>query len=549
MSNLMQDLQGPGSMLGFGIGLRAPHYRDFLERRPPADWLEVHTENYLAPGGWDVRVLETLRKDYPISLHGVGLGIGSARGFSEAHLQRICDVVRRIEPALVSEHLCWSAVGDRHLNDLLPMPLTQVALDMVCQRVELVQERLGRRILLENVSTYVRFQADTMSETGFLSEVAARTGCGILLDINNLYVNQCNHGENASEAMLAIPAHAVGEMHLAGHLVTPDAVIDRHGDHVAQAVWDLYASAVERFGKVPTLIEWDTDVPALDVLLAEAQRAREVAATVWQRKEAEQLAVVQQTFSNALFDARSEMMAVPMFKGDAQRTAQRLALYRGNLTGSWAKALASAYPVLHALVGEEFFAALARAFGKEHPSNDGDLNRFGEQFADFLDRFPHVADYPYFPDMARLEWALHQAHYAGDASPIDAAWLAHMTPEQMGAARFVFHPACRLIASEWAVVQAWRAHQSEAEKFPDALARREYGVIIRPQWKADVLAIDAATHAALSAMMRGEPLGTALDAALEIDQAFAFGEQLQQWLRHGLFVTAEFSAPALEGQS
>jgi uncharacterized protein (UPF0276 family) len=265
--------------LGFGVGLRAPHYRDFLQHRPAVDWLEVHTENYLAQGGWDAHVLEQLRQDYPISLHGVGLGIGSATGFSEQHLQRVREVVQRTQPALVSEHLCWGAVDDRHLNDLLPMPLTQEALALVCQRIDHVQTVLGRQILLENVSTYLRYRDDMMSEAEFLSAVASHTGCGVLLDINNLFVNQCNHQEDALAALEAIPRHIVGEMHLAGHLVTPDAVIDHHGDRVAESVWALYETAVQRFGPVSTLIEWDTDIPAIDVLLSEAECARKIAST------------------------------------------------------------------------------------------------------------------------------------------------------------------------------------------------------------------------------------------------------------------------------
>jgi uncharacterized protein (UPF0276 family) len=267
----------PFSQLGFGVGLRAPHYREFLQDRPAVDWLEVHTENYLNQGGWDAYVLERLRQDYPISLHGVGLGIGSARGFSEQHLQRVREVVQRVQPALVSEHLCWGAVDDRHLNDLLPMPLTHEALALVCQRVDHIQNVLGRQLLLENVSTYLRYRDDAMSESEFLAAVAARTGCGVLLDINNLFVNQCNHQEDALAALQAIPQHMVGEMHLAGHLVTPDAVIDHHGDYVADPVWSLYETAVRRFGPVSTLIEWDTDIPALEVLLGEAGQARNIA--------------------------------------------------------------------------------------------------------------------------------------------------------------------------------------------------------------------------------------------------------------------------------
>ena len=226
-------------LAGAGVGLRAAHYRDFLARRPKVGWLEVHTENYLQPSGWDSHVLQTLRQDYPLSLHGVGLGLGSARGFSEAHLQRVRAVVERTEPALVSEHLCWGAVAQRQLNDLLPLALNGAALDVLCARVGRVQEVLKRPILLENVSTYLRFADDAMSEAQFLAELARRSGCGLLLDINNLYVNQCNHGEDALLALHSIAPGSVGELHLGGHLLTPHAVIDHHGAAVADPVWEL----------------------------------------------------------------------------------------------------------------------------------------------------------------------------------------------------------------------------------------------------------------------------------------------------------------------
>lgn len=264
--------------LGFGIGLRATHYRDFLEHRPAVDWIEVHSENYFGQGGRDLHVLETLRNDYPLSLHGVGLGIGSSTDeFFHAHLERIATLVNRFQPALVSEHLCWAAVPGRHLNDLLPLPLTAAAFDRLCQRVDAMQTTLGRQVLIENVSTHLRFRADEMGETDFLARLARRTGCGVLLDVNNLYVNQCNHGEDALAAMDALAGLTPGEIHLAGHLVTPESVIDHHGDRVAPVVWDLYREALARFGPVSTLIEWDTDIPALEVLVDEAARARQVA--------------------------------------------------------------------------------------------------------------------------------------------------------------------------------------------------------------------------------------------------------------------------------
>ena len=265
--------------LGVGIGLRTPHYRSFLDHRPKVDWLEVHTENFFDAGTWDAHVLDTLRQDYSISLHGVGLAIGSAAGFSDEHLQRAAATIRRLDPVLISEHLCWGAVSDRHLNDLLPLPLTEEALRLVVERVDRIQQLLGRRLLLENVSTYLRFQDDAMTEAEFLAATVERTGCGVLLDINNLYVNQHNHGEDALAAMQALAIECVGELHLAGHLLSGDLLIDHHGARVAPPVWALYQAALQRYGPVATLIEWDTDVPELSVLLDEARQARAHMAT------------------------------------------------------------------------------------------------------------------------------------------------------------------------------------------------------------------------------------------------------------------------------
>ncbi|TWG88478.1 hypothetical protein L602_001200000710 [Cupriavidus gilardii J11] len=260
-----------------GIGLRAAHYRDFLEGTPPVEWVEVHTENYLADGGWDLHVLRHVRRRYAVSLHGVGLGIGSANGLCHAHLRRIAALVALIEPVRVSEHLCWAHAGGRHHNDLMPLPLDERTVRIVASRVDEVQQVLGRQILLENIATPLRCRADTLGETQCLAEIAARSGCGVLLDLNNLYVNQCNHGEDARRALDALRPAMVGELHLAGHLVTPDGLIDHHGARVASEVWDLYRVALRRLGSVPTLIEWDTDVPALAVLLDEAQAARRIA--------------------------------------------------------------------------------------------------------------------------------------------------------------------------------------------------------------------------------------------------------------------------------
>jgi len=260
--------------LGAGIGLRARHYGDFLRAPPAVGWVEVHSENYFGAGGLDRHVLERVRADLPVSLHGVGLGLGSAEGFSAAHAANIKRLADWIEPVFVSEHLCWCAGPDGSYNDLLPLPYAPEALDLLAARVRQFQDLLGRRILVENVSAYVAFAESAMAEGEFIAELVRRSGCGVLLDVNNLYVNQVNLGSDALAQMQALPRDAVQEIHLAGHLVTDEALIDTHGERVADAVWRLFDAALERFGPVATLIEWDTDVPALDVLLQEAAKAR-----------------------------------------------------------------------------------------------------------------------------------------------------------------------------------------------------------------------------------------------------------------------------------
>ena len=530
----------PGAV---GVGLRAPHYRQFLEQRPKLDWLEVHTENFLDQSGFDWHVLQSLRRDYPFSLHGVGLGLGSARGFSVAHLERVAALVERVEPVLVSEHLCWGAVQDRHLNDLLPLALNDAMLELLCERVQRVQQRLGRPILLENVSGYVRFVDDSMSEAAFMAALAQRTGCALLVDVNNLYVNQCNHGEDALAALACIRPETVGELHLAGHLVTPSAVIDHHGAAVAPQVWALYQAALARFGAVPTLIEWDTDVPALEVLLGEAEKARRLALSAAPPIKAPSRAAVaaarvgamadsslglrQASFALARFDSASACSITPHIT-----TPNRFALYRGNLTVTWDKVLGAAYPVIRQLVGDEFFTALARAYGLAHPSENPDLNHFGERFAHFLAHFEPVSDYPYLPDMARLEWSLHRTHYAPDAAPVTPDVLARLSPDQFERACFTLNGV--LFASPLAVVSLWQTHQKVDPAFPDDLAAPSWAAVCRPRWKAELLALDAAGFAALSAVTAGASMGQALGAAFDLDEQFDIATQLRLWLGHGL---------------
>jgi uncharacterized protein (UPF0276 family) len=256
-----------------GIGLRAPHFEDLAGERPPLSFLEVHSENFFADGGPSIAWLERFRADYAISLHGVGMSLGSVDPLDGEHLARLARLVRRIEPALVSEHLCWSSAGGRHFNELLPLPCTEESLAHVASRIDEVQSSLGRRILVENVPAYVRFRASSIPEGEFLTQLARRTGCAILLDVNNAWVNAMNHGDDAHAFLASVDPAVVGEIHLAGAERGGAGWIDTHGAPVPPEVWALYETVIGRLGPVATLVEWDVNIPALPVLVAQARRA------------------------------------------------------------------------------------------------------------------------------------------------------------------------------------------------------------------------------------------------------------------------------------
>lgn len=260
-----------------GVGLRAVHYADFLDGRPRTGWLEIHAENYFARGGLHHQILLDIAERYPISVHGVGLSLGSADGLDADHLEHFAHLVDELRPCCVSEHLAWSRLGGTYYNDLLPLPLTEESFSVVSEHVVRVQDRLGRQLLIENPSAYLCFAESTIPEPDFLAGLVHYTGCGILLDINNLFVSAQNLRFDPASYLYTIPSSAVGELHLAGHepsrAPNVELLIDTHSRRIAESVWTLYAQALRYLGPQRTLIEWDHEIPALETLLAEARRA------------------------------------------------------------------------------------------------------------------------------------------------------------------------------------------------------------------------------------------------------------------------------------
>jgi len=269
-----------------GVGLKAQHYAEILKNRPDIGWFEVHTENYMGAGGPPHRYLEAIAERYPLSFHGVGLSLGSADGLNPQHLNRKRELVDKYRPSLVSEHLSWSSFGGTYLNDLLPLPYTEETLKVITDHVRQTQDVLGRRILIENPSTYLQYEDSIIPETDFLMMLADLSGCGILLDVNNVYVSAWNHGFDAKGYIQALNGAPIAEIHLAGHHFNTDITkefpesqglrIDDHGSPVTNAVWNLYTEALSLFGATPTLIEWDTNIPDLSVLMNEGTKAEAV---------------------------------------------------------------------------------------------------------------------------------------------------------------------------------------------------------------------------------------------------------------------------------
>ncbi|MGO9454623.1 MAG: DUF692 domain-containing protein [Candidatus Binataceae bacterium] len=260
--------------LGFGVGLRRPHYAHVLNEHPAVDWFEVVSENFMVAGGLPLRVLERVRERYPIVLHGVSMSLGSTDPLNRQYLVQLRDLARRFEPAWVSDHLCWTGVGGHNLHDLLPLPYTEEAVSWVAKRIAQVQETLERPILIENVSSYMNFAHSTMSEWDFLSAVAEEADCGILLDINNIYVSAFNHGFEPKRYLESVPISRVVQYHLAGHSDHGSYLLDTHDHPVCAEVWSLYETAVRRFGKVSMLLEWDDNIPEFSTLEAAADEAR-----------------------------------------------------------------------------------------------------------------------------------------------------------------------------------------------------------------------------------------------------------------------------------
>ena len=463
--------------LGFGLGLRTVHYEAVLREDPTVDWFELLSENYMVAGGKPLHYLDQICERYPVVMHGVSLSIGSTDPLDWDYLKRLKALAKRVEPAWVSDHLCWTGVDGTNLHDLMPLPYTGEAVEHVAARVRQAQDFLERRILLENVSSYVTYKQSGMTEWEFLTAVAERSDCLILLDINNIYVSSQNHDFDPIAYLEGVPGERVRQFHLAGHTHNGQLIIDSHDQSLIDPVWNLYDEAVRRFGSVSTMIERDDNIPPLAELLAELDQARchhEAQLAMGSRVQAPArssdageakrplpsapLQRLQRDFeSYVLRGDGADRIGSQIVGNDTAQASERLGVYWDAYRLRLLEVLETDFPALHTLLGDAQFEDLGHAYIDAHPSHAPSLRWFGRHMADYLRTTKGYASRPMLAEMAAFEWAQGEVFDAEDVRAIEPADMAALAPEHWARMCFELHPSVQRIDLTWNVPAAWAA--------------------------------------------------------------------------------------------
>ncbi len=522
---------------GCGVGLRTEHYEVITRDWPEMDWFEAITENYMDSGGRPLRILEEVRKRYPVAIHGVSLSIGSVDPLNPRYLERLKNLNDRIAPFVVSDHLCWTGVDGNQLHDLLPLPFTEEALRHIVSRVQQVQECLGRKILLENVSSYVTYKHSVIPEWEFLAETARRSGCGILLDLNNVYVNAQNHKFDPYTYLENIPGEKVGQFHLAGHTDMGDFLFDTHKGEVIAPVWGLYRKALELYGPVSTLIEWDEAIPEFSRLAQEAEKAR-----AYYRKAEAVKRNSQKTASVSSFSTVPEISAPPL--KDVQRWmkvffqpspekglagsesllnpqgkatgVERMGVYAEGYGIRIHEALKEAYEAVRHVIGEGRFWELAQSYASAYPSQEYNLSLAGRHFPGFLEKSSLLQEWPFLSDLAGLEWAVTEAFHSFDRPPQELSALSGLALEDWEKVSFEFQPSLRLVRSSWPVLDIWRERKTPHEKIKIDLQNRPQWIVVgRLEWKVRSESVTALEYECLDLLRSGRSLGEVCEVLAE----------------------------------
>lgn len=540
---------------GFGLGLRTQHYADFLARKQPLDWLEIITDNYLIDGGKPLAVLDAIRRDYPVAMHGVAMSIGASQGVEVPYLQRVKALADRIEPLWVSDHLCWTGPGPEQLHDLYPLPYTDESARHVIAQIRHAQDVLGRRLVLENVSSYVRYRQDSASEWQFLAHIAEEADCLLLVDVNNIYVSSVNHGFDPLTYLQALPAHRVQQIHLAGHSDNGDHIIDTHDHPVAQPVWDLYAQACQRFGAVAAMIERDDHIPPLAELLDEMATARRIAARHMASPEPATavvmplalavdplpLAAVQRHFADQVLAD-----ALPPGAPDGPVTG-RMPIYHHAYRARLSEVLADTYAKTFLYMGSDSFDVHARAFAVAHPPQTRSLNRYGEGLVEAL-RVQYPAN-PELHELAQLDWDLRTRFDSADVPALAPAEA--QASDTWTTCPGVLHPSALLRTITTNVVGVWNAIHTD-DDVPEAVALSAPATLLvwRKGHQPHFRTLDAAESAWVQALHAGASVHDAcaalLGSGLWQGDPTVLGGWLAQLLDDGL-VQADGAVEAARG--
>ncbi len=552
---------------GFGLGLRTPHYPDFQRERQPLDWLEIITDNFLVEGGRPLQMLDFIRRDHPLAMHGVAMSLGSADGLNLAYLQQVKQLADRVQPLWVSDHLCWSGLGNTVLHDLNPLPYTEEAARRLIAHISQAQDILQRRLVVENVSSYVSFAHSGATEWAFLSHVAQEADCLLLVDVNNVYVSAVNHGFDPLDYLNALPAHRVQQIHLAGHSRNPTHIIDTHDHPVCDAVWALYAAACRRFGAVATMIERDDDIPPLPALLAELDQARAIAKAnigtagsvmasmakpsvfchVEERaqrrndgSEAPDLLALQKDWVTSVLQdpLPEEAPALLRLAPSVSDTAHaRLGIYHRAYRLRLCEVLRDSFAKTSAYMGE-LFEQHASEFAVAQPPALRNLGRYGDKLPAFLQQtYPDNLE---LAELAQLDWDLRTRF---DGADVPAFALDALQPDAEGEVACLtmaapLHPSVVLRHSQSNAVKLWRAIDDDTEV--PAVQRDDSGaglVVWRWHFQPHFMRLDAAQYRFMQALAEGASIQEAAERFADTDvlpTPEVLGAWLQSWLSQGL---------------
>ena len=538
--------------IGFGLGLRPRHYPHIFEHWPAVDWFEIISENFMDTDGRPRRNLDKIRTHYPIVMHGVAMSIGTVDPLNSEYLQKLKKLADDINPAWISDHLCWTGIAHKNTHDLLPVPYTEEALKHIVQRIREVQDYLERPIALENPSTYLEFKQSAMPEAEFIARMAEESGCNLLLDVNNVYVTCFNHRLDPKIYLDSLPLDRVIQIHLSGHTNKGTHIIDTHDDHVVDGVWEIYKYVVHKAGRVPnTMVEWDDNIPEFPILFTELEKAKAAAKSAAQhqlpdlfREQIPQRANHEMPLPEAQHHMQDAIILGEQFESQPElwirskesfAPKDQLGVYVNAYRYRLNDVVAEDYPVLKAYLGEKRFNALIWDFVNSETSTHFNIGRFALKLPGYVASALPKNTFAY--ELCQLETAISQLTDPQESMPLTPEHLTGMTPEVLMESRLYPRKALQLFAFDYPVNAYYRAVMDDASP-PKPRSKKTYLAVFRHEdviWRMDLEALE---YNLLSRLFAGESVGQAL-AELEDSAAEKLSDYFSRWMRNGLLAASE----------